>query len=180
MNGEATEWVRFDWSLPGNDFAVSIPQGYCIRPGYVEDLDAMQTLVGTAYASDPSWEGQTADIQRRVSERMRQRISDPTAYFALATFDGQVVGLNGVALKSATNMNLITGICVDPAHQGRGLGGVLLGATLSWLRDQGLPNATVTTDGRAVAARIYARFGAVRIANVTYGDAPKSKKPPQD
>ncbi len=71
-------------------------------------------------------------------------------------------------------MNLITGICVDPAHQGCGLGSALLGGSLAWLRDNGLTMATVTTAADAIAAKVYARFGAVRTINVEYSDPPSS------
>ena len=90
------------------------------------------------------------------------------AHFLLAVSGRKVVGLNGVALASETNMNLITGICVEPAHQGLGLGTALLGRALAWLRDQGLGRATVTTDVDAVAVHVYDRFGATQTRDVTY------------
>ncbi len=65
-------------------------------------------------------------------------------------------------------MNLITGVCVAPAHQGRGLGAALLRRSLAWLRDQGLTSAAVTTDASAVAARVYDRFGAIRTDHTTH------------
>ncbi len=173
MNLQTTRWDRFEWPLSGQKFDVSVPEGYSLRTGRFEDLDAMHGLVDIAYASDPSWDGQMADIKKRVGHRMRERISDPDANFVLATLGDRIFGLNGVAVHSPTNMHLITGICVDPAHQGRGLGGVLLGASLSWLRDQGLSTATVTTDATAVAAKVYARFGAIREANVENRNPPR-------
>jgi GNAT superfamily N-acetyltransferase len=86
---------------------------------------------------------------------------------------GHLVGLNGVALTYETGQNLITGICVDPAHQGHGVGTALLGRGLEWLRDCGLSHATVTTEAQSKAARIYAHFGSVRTDHVDPGDAPK-------
>jgi GNAT superfamily N-acetyltransferase len=72
-------------------------------------------------------------------------------------------------------MNLITGICVDPAHQGRGLAVALLAGTLAWLRDNGLREATVTTAADAIAAKVYARFGAVQTKDASFPDAPVSR-----
>ena len=115
----------------------------------------------------------TESIQRRVGKRIAQRLNDPTACFVLAVNQGRVIGLNGAALASPTGQNMITGVCVDPAHQGRGLGAALLARSLEWLRDQGLAQATVTTDAAAAAARVYARFDAIRVENTVYRDPPK-------
>jgi len=168
MTDKATEWVRFEWPLAGREFDLSVTEGYRLRPAEVADVDAMVALVGAAYESDPAWDGFVAKIQQRVGGRIRDRISDPGAHFVVVECDDGVVGLNGVALESPTNMHLITGICVAPAHQGRGLGAALLGRSLAWLRNQGLSSATVTTDAGAVAARVYDRFGAARTDHAKY------------
>jgi len=170
-----TEWVRFDWRLKGQVFEFSVADGYGLRRANEIDLDVMRAIVGTAYASDPQWDGKIEDIERRVMSRVCARIADPTAYFLLAIGGDRVVGLNGVALASETNMNLITGICVEPSHQGRGLATALLGGSLAWLRDNGLSEATVTTAANAVAANVYARFGAVATLGVPFADSPKAQ-----
>ena len=166
-------WVRFDWPLTGRSFTVDTPPGYHLRPAQPQDREAMLRVVARAYASDPVWSGMTDDINRRVGGRIRASLGHPHVHFVVCECAGQLVGLNGVALTYDTGQNLITGICVEPAHQGRGVGTALLGRTLEWLRDEGLSHATVTTDGQSNAARIYARFGSVRTDNVHPGDAPK-------
>lgn len=168
MTAEKTKWVRFDWPLSGRDFEVSVADGYRLRAALSDDLSAIRRVVVTSYASDAVWAGKTDAIEQGVGGRIRERISDPGAHFVVAEQDGRLVGLNGVALTSPTKMNFLTGICVDPAHQGRGLGAALLGQSLVWLRDQGLESATVTTDAGAVAARIYERFDASRTVGVDY------------
>lgn len=161
MTADTATWVRYEWPLTEREFETRLSDDYRLRAANRDDLDAMSVIVASAYASDPSWDGMTDDIERRVMARVRERIADPEAHFAIAEFERKIVGLNGVAVSSPTNMNLITGICVDPQHQGQGLGTALLGYSLSWLRDQGLATASVVTDPNAVAARIYARFDAV-------------------
>lgn len=173
MADRTMKWVRSDWPLHGRAFDVSVAGGYRLRPATGADLDAMRAVVAAAYASDPQWDGMTGEIERRVMARVTDRIADPMAHFLLAVSGRKVVGLNGVALASETNMNLITGICVSPAHQGRGLATALLGGTLTWLRDNGLSEATVTTAADAVAAKIYARFGALPTMDVSFADPPK-------
>ena len=170
-----TEWVRFDWPLGDRNFVVPLADGYGLRPADEADLETMRKIVAAAYDSDPQWDGMTGDIERRVMARVTERIADPTAYFLLMVHDDRVVGLNGVALASETNMNLFTGICVDPGHQGRGLAVALLAGTLAWLRDNGLRKATVTTAADAIAAKVYNRFGAIRTTDVPFPDAPVSR-----
>lgn len=169
-----TNWVRFDWRLSGREFDFSVADGYRLRPASSADLDAIARIVAAAYATDPQWDGLTADIERRVMARVTDRITDPTAHFLLAVYGQKAVGLNGVALKSETKMNLITGVCVEPMHQARGLATALLGGTLTWLRDNWLSEATVTTEADAVAVKVYAGFGAVRTMGVAYSDSPKT------
>ncbi|NKB57314.1 MAG: GNAT family N-acetyltransferase [Alphaproteobacteria bacterium] len=171
MTAGLTKWVRFDWPLKGRDFEISVADEYRLRAARPDDLEAMQRVVATSYASDAVWAGKTDAIEQGIGARIRERISDPAAHFVLAECGGQVIGLNGVAISSPTKMNFLTGICVDPEHQGRGLGTALLGQALAWLRDQGLASATVTTDADAVAARVYDRFGGERTGNVEYPGA---------
>ena len=171
MTNAITEWVRFDWPLSGRQFGVSLASGYTLRAAGSSDLSAMRSIVRLAYETDPVWSGKNGSIETNVMERVEARIADPTAHFVLAECSGQVVGLNGVAVASDTQMNLITGICVAADHQGRGLGRALLGRSLEWLRDQGLSVATVTTDNRAVAAHVYRHFDAERVDNVGYPGA---------
>jgi|SRR5262245_1356682 len=169
-----TTWARFDWPLAGVEFPARIAPGYALRRAVRGDLEAMLGVVGAAYASDPVWQGLTGDIERRVGARICEHLDDPLAHFLLAEFEARIVALNGVAIGHSTGQHLITGICVDPAHQGRGLGTALLATSLVWLRDQGIATATVTTDARSVAARVYARFGAVITPGVAFPDAPRA------
>ncbi len=169
-----SQWVRFDWPLSGCAFPLPDVPGYRLRPAGPGDVDAMLDVVRAAYASDPVWRDLGADIERRVAARIRESLGDPGAHFVVAERGPDIVGLNGVALDHPTAQNLITGICVLPEHQGRGLGTALLSASLAWLRDQGLRTATVTTDARAIAARVYRHFGASRTDGVAYADAPRT------
>jgi N-acetylglutamate synthase-like GNAT family acetyltransferase len=167
--------VRFDWPLTNGEFRARAVSGYRVRPAVRDDLDGMLAVISAAYASDPVWRELTADIERRVGGRIRDHLEDPRAHFTVAEREGAIVALNGVALDHPTRQSLITGICVAPAHQGRGLGTALLAVSLAWLRDRGVATATVTTDGQSVAARVYARFGAIRTSGVAHEDAPKPR-----
>jgi GNAT superfamily N-acetyltransferase len=48
---------------------------------------------------------------------------------------------------------------VDPAHEGRGIGGALHDAMVEWMFAQGLERLWLTTDPATRASRFYARRG---------------------
>src|SRR5262245_45744634 len=166
-------WVRFDWVLAGREFTAARVPGYELRPAVRGEADHMLGVVRAAYASDPAWRTLVADVERRVTARIRESLGKAGAHFVVARHEAAIVGLNGVALDHPTGQHFITGICVAPEHQRRGLGTALLAASLAWLRDQGLGSATVTTDATSIAAGVYRRFGARRTEGVDYPDAPR-------
>ena len=168
------DWVRFTWQLPGRRFDAAPAPGYALRAGTVSDVPAMVRVVAAAYASDPVWASMRADIERRVGARTRALVGDPGAHFAVAACDGTLVGVSGAVVSHETGQNFVTGICVDPAHQGRGIGTALLADCLGWLRDRGLPEATVITERHATAALVYARFDARRDEGADYADPPRT------
>ncbi len=179
-HGDTEHWTRFDWTLEQADLGSRVPDGYAIRGAVSADIDQMMEVIVVAYRSDPVWSGLEADIERRVGGRIR-RLLGPTggidgAHFIVAVHAEKIVGLNGVAVDHESKQNMITGICVDPEHQGRGLGTALLGCSLAWLRDQGVKRATVTTDVRSAAAAVYGRFGAIRTDGASFENPPRPSR----
>ncbi len=168
-------WVRFAWVLPGRQFEAPPPDGYRLRAAGPADGPGMIRAIVAAYASDPAWADMLADIERRQRERVGRLLGSGSAHFIVAEYGEHIVGASGVAISHPMRQNLITGICVDPAHQGRGLGSALLARSLAWLRDAGLPEAVVITDKAANAAALYARFGALRTEGVAYPDPPEAR-----
>ncbi len=159
------------------DLRTRVPDAYTIRGAVSADTGQIMEVIVAAYRSDPVWSGLEADIERRVGGRIR-RLLGPTggidgAHFIVAVHVKTIVGLNGVAVRHESEQNMITGICVHPEHQGKGLGTVLLGCSLAWLRDQGVKRATVTTDLRSAAAAVYGRFGAIRTDGASFENPPR-------
>jgi GNAT superfamily N-acetyltransferase len=181
-HGGTERWTRFDWMLDQADLRSPIPDGYTIRSAVSADIGQMMEVIVAAYRSDPVWSGLEADIERRVGGRIR-RLLGPTggidgAHFIVAVRAKNIVGLNGVAVRHESEQNMITGICVHPKHQGRGLGTALLGCSLAWLRDQGVKRVTVTTDIRSAAAAVYGRFGAIRKDGASFENPPRRNRSP--
>ena len=68
---------------------------------------------------------------------------------------GEVVGF---AIGRSDDGNLWA-LFVDPAHEGRGIGGALHDALVAWMFAQGLARLWLTTGPATRAARFYARRG---------------------
>jgi mycothiol synthase len=142
-----------------------LPQGFSVRtfePG--RDDETWVRLNAAAFASHPEQGRLTvADLH----ERMAQPWFDP-AGFLLVVEDATdtVVAFHWTKVESGggtvgtggTGEVYVVGI--DPAHQGRGLGGPLTALGLAHLARQGLAEVELYVDGDNTAARrTYARLG---------------------
>jgi N-acetylglutamate synthase-like GNAT family acetyltransferase len=171
-------WVRFTWRLPDLHVDVLAPPGYRFRAARADELDDVIRVVLSAYASDRVWRALLAGIKDRMTKRIRATLAAPDSHYVAAEFNGSIVAVSGIARAHWTDQHLLTGICVAPAHQRKGLGRYLLAASLLWLRELGLVTAKVYTEAGSLADRkIYPLFGSTREEGVDY---PGLHPPPQD
>lgn len=169
MNTENHVWARFTWSLSDLHVDIPPPPAYRIRSVHRSELNDVIRVVLTAYASDQVWRDLLAGIRKRMTERISATLGAPDSHYIAAEIDGDIVAVSGVARTHWTHQNLLTGICVVPEHQRKGLGRYLLGASLAKLREMGLATAKVYTEAGSLADRkIYPLFGSTREAGVDY------------
>ncbi|HTR75017.1 MAG TPA: GNAT family N-acetyltransferase [Solirubrobacterales bacterium] len=166
-----TVWVRYDWrseDLPREPPPIAVK--VMIRPALPDEAEALAELVVLAYASDPAWAEMMEGIEMRMRSRVLKTCGRPgSAYVVVADMAGVPVGCSGVATEHETGQNLLTGICVLPTHQRRGLGRRLLWESLCALRDLGVTRPRVYTEEGALADRhVYPSFGSERTAGVAY------------
>lgn len=166
-----TVWVRYDWrlaDLPGEP--PTIAADLTIRDGRPGEAPALADLVVAAYGSDPTWEEMMEGIEIRMRDRVMATFGRPGSAYAVAVdLDGAPVGCSGVAVEHETGQNLLTGICVLPSHQRRGLGRRLLWESLRRLGGLGVERPRVYTEEGALAdVHIYPAFGSERLAGVVY------------
>ena len=82
------------------------------------------------------------------------------------------MAVSGIAKEHWTDQNLLTGICVLPEHQRKGLGRYLLGLSLLRLKEMGVQKAQVYTESGSLAdKKIYPIFGSHREEGVRYPGA---------
>src|SRR5437588_11440793 len=163
-----TNWVRFDWQLAHLGEPPEMP-GYQFDRAVGADRNRLEEVVLEAYASDPIWNSIVDGIRRRMSARIDETLGSPGAAYMVALDDRVIVGVSGVARHHWSDQNLLTGLCVLPDHQRRGIGTRLLYESLRQLRAMGLETARVYTEEGSVAdIRLYPKFGSVRTSGVQY------------
>lgn len=162
-------WVRFTWPLRDLDESVPAPNGYRFRPALAGEVEEVIRVVLSAYASDPVWKDLLHGIRDRMTKRINDTLGATGCHYIVAELHGKIVAVSGVARSHWTDQNLLTGICVAPEHQRRGLGTYLLAASLLCLRDMGLLSAKVYTEAGSLADhKIYPLFGSEREEGVEY------------
>jgi ribosomal protein S18 acetylase RimI-like enzyme len=94
------------------------------------------------------------------------QLDDPHVVVLVAEHDGQVIGYAYAAIEGYDYMSLrgpaavLHDLIVDPEYRGRGVGRLLLNATLSYLTSQGAPRVVLSTAERNEAAqRLFERMG---------------------
>jgi mycothiol synthase len=134
-----------------------LPAGYSVRafePG--RDDEAWVRLNAAAFAAHPEQGRMTvADLR----ERMEQPWFD-AAGFLVVERDGRIVAFHWTKVEPGTTSGEVYVVGVDPAEQGRGLGGPLTALGLAHLARRGLADVHLYVDGDNTAARrTYARLG---------------------
>lgn len=144
-------WVRYTWDLSQIAAELLLPPGHRLR------------LVVSSYASDTAWKDHLSKIESRLSRRIAATLGHRDAEYLVVEYGGSIAGVSGVADSHPTNQNLLTGPCVMPEHQRKGLGTYLLGASLSSLRRMGLAQAVVYSLAGCMADKhVYPKFGSTR------------------
>jgi hypothetical protein len=169
MSRQATIWARHTWELGGAEIRLIAPAGYDFASAAPNEEQRIVHVVLSAYASDPAWAPLLDGIRERMTDRIKTTFGRGDADYVVARRGGELVAASGVAKEHWSGQNLLTGVCVLPEHQHRGLGRHLLGLSLLRLRQMGLREARVYTESGSRADRtIYPLFGSRREEGVRY------------
>ena len=164
-----TRWVRYTWDLQSLDLTLRLPDAFDFRPIAPTQVNEVIEVVLSAFKSDPTWQPLITDIKRRLPERIAVTLGTKGSTYIGALQCDKLVGVTGVAAAHWSGQNLLTGICVLPAYQRKGLGKSLLGISLLVLRAAGRSQARVYTAANSRAdQKLYPLFEAVREENVQY------------
>lgn len=162
-------WVRHTWDLSKFEHQLDVPENYIFSAAELNEESRIIEVVFSAYSSDPVWKTIIEDIKRRMSKRIQITIGKTDAEYLTARYENEIVAVSGIAKKHWTDQNLLTGICVAPEHQRRGIGRYLLSLSLLRLKQMALAKAQVYTEKGSLADRkIYPLFGSQREERVRY------------
>jgi ribosomal protein S18 acetylase RimI-like enzyme len=142
-----------------------------IRPAAPADLEAIgrlgALLVRMHHDLDPDrFIAATPRTEHGYGSFLGTQLDKPNIIILVAERDGEVVGYSYAGVEGTDYMSLrgpagvLYDIVVDPAHRGRGVGRVLLDATLAALAAKGAPRVVLSTAERNESAqRLFAGAG---------------------
>lgn len=147
------------------------PESVIIRPATRDDAPALgrlgALLVRTHHDLDSArFIPATPRTERGYGSYLGSQLGEPDVVVLVAELAGEVVGytyagIEGpdyMALRGAAGM--LHDLIVDPAHRGRGIGRLLVEATIEALAERGAPRAVLSTAARNTAAqRLFERAG---------------------
>lgn len=173
-------WVKYEWDLRLALGELMTPAQYSFRSAGTDELTDVVEVVLSAYGSDPIRGQMIKDIEKRMNERIPATLGRAGTDYIVAEYGERIVAVSGIAVSHWTQQNFLTGLCVLPAHQRRGLGKYLLYLSLCRLRESGAERATVYTELGSIAdSKLYPKFGSVRQEGVVYPalQSPSQREP---
>lgn len=156
---------RFTWelkNLPPN--AGEIPEPYVLRTAGEEEADQAMSLVQSCYNLDPEWSGCALHIKGSVLPGVMKTMAKEASCL-FVQHGNRVIGVSVFDCEPEHGgVHLVTGPCVLIEYCNRGIGGALLGATLSALRERGLSVAHGQTRPKSSSAKyLCAKFGGMAV-----------------
>ncbi|HEX8941952.1 MAG TPA: GNAT family N-acetyltransferase [Gemmatimonadaceae bacterium] len=142
-----------------------------VRPATPADLPAIgrlgALLVRTHHDFDPErFIAATPQTEHGYASFLGTQLDEPNVIVLVAERDGEVLGYTYAGVEGRDYMSLrgpagvLYDIVVDPAHRERGVGRMLLDATLSALRARRAPRVVLSTAERnEPAQRLFERAG---------------------
>jgi ribosomal protein S18 acetylase RimI-like enzyme len=142
-----------------------------IRAAVAADLPAIgrlgALLVRTHHDFDPKrFIAATPQTEHGYASFLGTQLQEPNVVVLAAVQGGQVLGYTYAGVEGRDYMSLrgpagvLYDIVVDPVHRGRGVGRMLLDATLAALESRGAPQIVLSTaQQNDTAKRLFARAG---------------------
>ena len=164
-----------------------------IRPATRADLPALgrlgTLLVRTHHDFDPvRFIAATPQTEHAYAAYLGRQLQEPSVIILVAEREGEVLGYTYAGVEGPDYMALrgpagvLYDILVDPARRGRGVGRMLLDATLAALEAGGAPRVVLSTAERNESAqRLFARAGfrrtMIEMTRELDGDGGSAAKP---
>jgi len=165
--------IEFLWDLEQTLTKVRSKYEVGIKAAELKDRERLRKIVVEAYLPEWSWwvrqvggkERARSDLMSYVSEFLRDR----KKRIFVAEEGEKIVGFCGAAKYNRGTGTIGYGVAVLPRFRGRGIGSILLGTALDWLKQSGirlvtLEEATFVFENKdSPAIRLYKNLGGVII-----------------
>jgi ribosomal protein S18 acetylase RimI-like enzyme len=145
--------------------------GYIIRRATDADMPSLGRLGARLVEEHHAFDGRRfLAVRKRTPDDyatfLGSQLDDPVTVIFVADKDAEVIGYAWAAIEGYDYMALrgpagvLHDLIVDPHYRGRGVGRLLLDATLSYLNSRGAPRVVLSTAERNQAAqRLFERMG---------------------
>ena len=154
-------WKRFTWQtekLPPLD--QKLPAHFITRPATREEARAVAHVVITAFSLDSTWSDTLNQFRDRLEMQLDLAFQRETFPALVITHGPRIIGTSVLNTDTEADSNLISGPCVLSEYCNRGLGTVLLHASLKQLSESGLAQVVgITKENTTTCKFLYRKFG---------------------
>jgi len=160
----ANDWQRFRWNLDNylDESSLSMPP-FIFRTAESNELAIVLRVVSSALLMERAWTFKDASFRRDLEKRCEQAFESKPPSCMVVQHGARVIGASVLNLDETADAQLTTGPCILHEYRCRGLGSALLGASLQFLHEQGLKQASALALANSVADRyVYRKFGSLR------------------
>lgn len=155
-------WKRFTWQLdklpPPEQ---TLPVHFLLRPASRDEMKAVTLLVMTAFSLDATWSDTLNLFRERMEWQLELAFQRESVPALVITHGPRVIAASVLNTEIDADSHLVSGPSVLPEYCNRGLGTMLLLATLGQFREAGLARVSGITKENTTACKfVYRKFGA--------------------
>jgi hypothetical protein len=156
-----TNWLRFVWDVrtfeaPKPD----LPAHYVVRRAARSEEEVVRKAIFSAFSLDSDWSDSLNRMWPVLNESIETcfKAKEPTCL--VLTHGTRIIGASLLSTDPEAAYQVVSGPCILVEYRNRGLGTVMLAASLSFLREAGLETACGITKKSIPAAKfVYHKFG---------------------
>lgn len=158
---KTTHRVSFSWNLGKTNLPTCLlPKHYELGTVEADDCQILQNVIRKSLVLDPGWTGVLGKGGTILNDSLARSVAAEPAGCLALRHGARIIGGTFLSTDTDANEHLVPGPCILMEYRNRGLGALLLLATLRYLRDAGLARACAITSESSVAARfLYPKYG---------------------
>ena len=163
LRGESSRWLRFSWqtnALPSKQAASSGSD--LIRPATCEEEEEVLQVILLSLSMDSAWNDSFAIAGEYIKTAVARLFNSDNPLCLVIPKGNRLIAASLLDPQEEAFNNLISGPSVLMEYRNRGIGAMLLHASLTALAERGLSSVAGITRNKSVAAQhVYSKFGSV-------------------